>query len=609
MAEEVVEGHVGWNSIKLYLLNLGGIPFWLCFVGGILLCDLFNIIQTWWLGHWAHEYEILNPLDISVPYYLAVFSTFIIAGVVTYTIAYIVYVYGCIKASRTIHNWLIESMTGATLRWLDSTPTGRIITRCTQDIRAVDGPVPQNLGWLVELTNTLILRFAAVIYFTPVFVIPGLLVGILGSWCGQIYIKAQLCVKRNMSNAKSPVMSHFGAAIAGLISIRAYGAQDTFKSESLKRINNYTRSARSFYNLNRWVCIRIDFFGAVFAAGLAWYLVYGKERQSQTASDTGFSLNMAVAFSSMILWWVRILNEFEVNGNSLERIQGYIDIEHEPKPTPEGVPPAYWPSSGRIEVDTLSARYSKDGPRVLHGLSFEIKSGERVGVVGRTGSGKSSLTLSLLRCILTEGEVYYDSLPTSAINLDALRRNITIIPQVPELISGTLRHNLDPFSDHDDAVLNDALRSAGLFSLQNDMDEGRITLDSAIASGGTNLSVGQRQILALARAIVRGSKLLILDEATSAIDYETDTVIQKSLRTELGNDVTLITIAHRLQTIMDSDKIMVLDAGQIVEFDTPQNLLKKEGGKLKGLVDESGDKKALYAMALDKDDKGQSSSE
>ncbi|KLO19974.1 P-loop containing nucleoside triphosphate hydrolase protein [Schizopora paradoxa] len=619
MAEEVAEGHVSFKSVKLYLFNLGGIPFWVCFAGGILLCDMFNIIQTWWLGHWAREYEIISdPSSISVPYYLSVFAGFIAAGVTLYTVAYIVYVYGNIKASRTIHSRLIDSMTGATLRWLDSTPTGRIITRCTQDIRSgsylmqemmfdililpflVDGPIPQNLGWLVELTDTLILRFLAVVYFTPVFVIPGLAVGILGSWCGQIYIKAQLCVKRNMSNAKSPVMSHFGAAISGLISIRAYGAQDAFKGESLKRINNYTRSARTFYNLNRWVCIRIDFLSAVFASGLAVYLVYVKDSNSRTASDTGFSLNMAVAFSSMILWWVRILNEFEVNGKSLERIQGYIDIDHEPKPTPEGVPPAYWPSSGQIEVNSLSARYSKDGPRVLHDLSFQIKSGERVGVVGRTGSGKSSLTLSLLRCILTEGEVYYDSLPTSSINLDALRRNITIIPQVPELISGTLRHNLDPFSEHDDATLNDALRAAGLFSLQNEMDEGRITLDSAIASGGTNLSVGQRQILALARAIVRGSKLLILDEATSAIDYETDTVIQKSLRTELNNDVTLITIAHRLQTIMDSDKIMVLDAGRVVEFDTPENLLQKEGGRLKSLVDESGDKKALYAMAAKK---------
>ena len=186
---------------------------------------------------------------------------------------------------------------------------------------------------------------------------------------------------------------------------------------------------------------------------------------------------------------------------------------------------------------------------------------------------QSSLTLALLRCILTEGKVTYDGLDISKLNLDALRSSITIIPQVPELMSGTLRQNLDPFGEHDDALLNDALRSAGLFSLQSERDQSRITLDSEIAGGGANLSVGQRQILALARAIVRQSKLLILDEATSAIDYETDTIIQTSLRTELGNDVTLLTVAHRLQTIMDSDKIVSPYTCSIGSWDVPHQLL------------------------------------
>ncbi|KAJ3819300.1 P-loop containing nucleoside triphosphate hydrolase protein [Lentinula raphanica] len=306
---------------------------------------------------------------------------------------------------------------------------------------------------------------------------------------------------------------------------------------------------------------------------------------------------MAVGFSSLILWWVRTLNEFEVQGNSLERIQHYTTIEQEPKPTSEAEPPAYWPASGHLRVEKLSARYSLDGPKVLHDISFEIQSGERIGVVGRTGSGKSSLTLSLLRCIFTEGTVLYDGVATDSINLDALRSNITIIPQVPELLSGTLRQNLDPFGQYDDATLNDSLRAAGLFVLQTEMNEGRITLDSSIASGGGNLSVGQRQILALARALVRGSKLLILDEATSAIDYRTDTIIQDSLRNELGGDITLITVAHRLQTIMDADKIMVLDAGRIVEFDSPKALLKIRDGRLRSLVDQSNDRDILYSMA------------
>ncbi|KAG6919579.1 hypothetical protein DXG01_004242 [Tephrocybe rancida] len=472
VAEEIEMGHVSWAALKLYFSGLGGnnpILFFITVIIGLLLCDLSNATQTWYLGYWASQ-------------------------------------------------------------WLDVTPTSRVIARCTQDIRAV---------------------------------------AILGGWAGQIYIAAQLSVKREMSNAKAPVLGHFGAAIAGLTSIRAYGAQQAFRDESLNRINRYTRAARTFYNLNRWICIRIDAIGSLFAASLATYLVYF---QNQKASNAGFSLNMAVGFSGMILWWVRVFNDFEVQGNSLERIQGYVQIEQEPKATKQGVPPAYWPSSGEIRVENLSAKYSLDGP-------------------------KSSLTLSLLRCIFTEGNVYYDDQNTNDINLDVLRSNITIIPQIPELLSGTLRQNLDPFEQYDDATLNDALHAAGLFSLQSEMEEGRITLDSAISSGGGNLSVGQRQILALARAIVRGSKLLILDEATSAIDYKTDSIIQTSLRKELRGDVTLITVAHRLQTIMDADKIMVLDAGRIVEFDSPKALLKIADGKLKALVDESGDRDALYAMA------------
>ncbi|KAG1908484.1 uncharacterized protein F5891DRAFT_993333 [Suillus fuscotomentosus] len=597
MSEEIAVGHVSWPAFKLYLTGLGGnypITFWVVFLALMGLTDFVNTVQTWFLGYWASQYERHPPSEVDVKFYLSGYALLMVSGCLMYSVGYYLYYRGSMRASRTIHKKLVQSVLGTTLRWLDTTPTSRVITRCTQDIRAIDGPFAQGIGWVVELSLTMVVKLGAVVVMTPVFLLPGLFIGLLGGWVGRIYMKAQLSVKREMSNAKAPVLGHFGAAIAGLTSIRAYGAEEAFKNESLDRIDRYTKSARMFYNLNRWVCIRIDVIGGGFSAALAAYLVYG--RGVHEASNIGFSLNMAVGFSSMILWWIRILNEVEVNGNSLERIDSYIKIEQEPKPTEGGQPPAYWPASGDLRVENLSARYSSDGPKVLQDLSFHIKSGERVGIVGRTGSGKSSLTLSLLRCIFTEGDVYYDGIPTSGINLNALRSNVTIIPQIPELLSGTLRQNLDLFDQHDDAVLYDALRAAGLFSVQDEFEEGRLTLDSVIASGGTNLSVGQRQILALARAMVRGSKLLILDEATSAIDYKTDSAIQSSLRNELNN-VTQIIVAHRLQTIIDADKIMVLDAGKLVEFGSPWELLRNEHGMLRALVDESGDKEALYAAA------------
>ncbi|KAJ7169514.1 hypothetical protein C8R46DRAFT_1217207 [Mycena filopes] len=597
VAEEVEEGHVSWDALKLYFKGMGGnhtVLFFSVFLLGLGLTELCQTIQTWFLGYWAGQYLEHDASEVDVFYYLGIFCILMLIALTVYAISFVFYTLGVFRASKSIHQQLVESVLGTTLRWLDITPTSRVIARCTVDIRTIDGPIQQGLWGLLEMTMSMFIKFSAVVIFTPLFVIPGAVVGVLGGWCGQIYIAAQLSVKREMSNAKAPVLGHFGAAIAGLTSIRAYGAQASIVKISLNRIDKYTRTARTFYNLNRWICVRIDALGGMFAASLAYYLIYF---QSQSPSNIGFSLNMAIGFSSMILWWVRVLNDFEVEGNSLERIRGYISIEQEPKPTAEGVPPAYWPASGKLSVEKLSAKYSVDGPKVLHDVSFNIESGERVGVVGRTGSGKSSLTLALLRCIFTDGTVYYDGIPTSSVNLDALRSNITIIPQIPELLTGSLRKNLDLFEQYDDATLNSALRAAGLFALQSEMDEGKITLDTEVSAGGGNLSVGQRQLMALARALVRGSKLLILDEATSAIDYKTDSIIQSSLRTELPKDTTLLTVAHRLQTIMDADKIMVLDAGRIVEFDTPKELLKNKHGMLRALVDESGDKHALYKMA------------
>ncbi|KAJ7465185.1 hypothetical protein FB451DRAFT_1488697 [Mycena latifolia] len=593
VAEEIAIGHVGWTALNLYFAGMGGghvVLFFATLVVAVVATEVSNAVQTWFLGYWASQYGQGTPVPVGR--YLGGYSALQLGTIIVYAFYFLYFTLGSFRASRNIHRQLVESVLGTTLRWLDVTPTSRIIARCTVDISAVDGAIADTFESLIHISMSMLIKFSAVVLFTPIFFFAGLLVGITGAVCGQIYIASQLSVKREMSNAKAPVLAHFGATMAGLISVRAYGAQEALMKVSIERINRLTRATRTFANLNRWITVRIDLLAALFSASLAYYVVYF---QSNRPYNIGFSLNMAIGFSSVILHWVRVFNMFEVQGNSLERIQRYTTIEQEPKPTPAGVPPAYWPASGSLSVDNLSAKYSEDGPTILHDISFNLKSGERVGVVGRTGSGKSSLTLSLLRCILTEGMVYFDGIPTSNLNLDALRSAITIIPQVPELLVGSLRSNLG--EQYDDATLNSALRAAGLSSLQEEMDEGQLTLDSEIAAGGSNLSVGQRQIIALARAIVRNSKLLILDEATSAIDYKTDAAIQSSLRTELSSDTTVITVAHRLHTIMDADKIMVLDAGRLIEFDEPKVLLKNKDGLLRALVDESGDKEALYKMA------------
>ncbi|KDR83064.1 hypothetical protein GALMADRAFT_238869 [Galerina marginata CBS 339.88] len=597
VSEEIVQGHVTWKSMRLLLSALGGnrpVLFFAMWLLVVTMSQWVATLQLWFLGVWGSQYELHPPSEVRLYFYLSIFVSIAVGNILLSFFTTFYYNRGVLRSARSIHTQLIDSVFRATLRWLDETPTARIIARCTQDISAIDGAVPQSLKEFVDEFIAMLTKLGAVVLFTPAFLLPGAGVAVLGMSLGNLYLKSQLSVKREMSNARSPLLAHFSAAIQGLISIRAYGAQEAFRDESLKRIDFYSRAARTSWNLNRWIGLRIDALGASFTAALATYLIYGT---SVSAANTGFSLNNSLAFCTYLFFLIRTINELEVQSNSLERIQGYIDIEHEPKPTAAGYPPAAWPASGDLWVENLSARYSQSGPQILHNISFNLATGEHIGVVGRTGSGKSSLTLALLRCILTEGRVFYDGIATNTINLDALRSSITIIPQTPELLSGTLRQNLDPFEQNDDATLNDALRSAGLFSLQDEGGDARFTLDTKIAGGGSNLSVGERQILALARAMIRGSKLLILDEATSAIDYKTDVIIQNTLRNQLGADVTVITVAHRLQTIMDADKIMVLDNGRIVEFDTPRNLLKDDRGFLRALVDGSAERTALRALA------------
>ncbi|THU91650.1 ATP-binding cassette transporter [Dendrothele bispora CBS 962.96] len=614
IAEEKETGRVSWAAVFLYINALGGkhyIFFNACFIITMFLSNLSINGQTYFLGYWASQYDDHSPNEVNVFLYSSDrLSLILFSAVLWHVICRLVYFKGAIRASRLVHHRLVKAVFGTTLRWLDTTPMSRIISRATQDMTIVDGPLRQVLFGIWNAISFTLIKFAAVVVISPAFFLPAGVLILLGCWISQIYMKAQLAVKREMANSRSPVLAHFGAAIAGLVSIRAYSASDAFIQNSLSLINNYTVAARTYHGLTLWVTVRLDILSALFSSALAAYLVYFQSYLS--SSTTGFSLNMGVGFSMLTLYLVQVLNDFEVQSNSVERIRQYTQIEQEPKPTSEGEPPAYWPASGDLRVEHLSAKYSADGPDVLHDLTFSVNSGERIGVVGRTGSGKSSLTLSLLRAILTSGDVYFDGLRTSSINLDKLRSSITIIPQVPELLSGTLRYNLDPFDQHDDATLNDALKAAGLNSLQqqqgldsdtggdgdsdNREEEVRLNLDTSISSGGTNLSVGQRQILALARAIVRRSKLLILDEATSAIDYKTDAIIQRSLRTELGDDVTLIAIAHRLQTIMDADRIMVLEDGRIVEYDSPKNLMKDKNSKLRALVEESDDRDGLLAM-------------
>ncbi|CAL1716627.1 unnamed protein product [Somion occarium] len=596
--EEVAFGHVGVSAFLLFFANIGQTVASVFFFTLSMLClesfgQFSGVMETWSLGNWSKQYDLQPPSEIPIIHYLSIYLLFSLGSITMTTTAFIVFILGSVRSSRRIHEILLKSVLGTTWRWLDETPAARIIVRFTQDIETVDGPLASYFFQLFDCSMQMIFRFTAILMVTPSFALLGVIIAALGLAAGQAFMKAQLPIKRETSLARAAVVGHLATSLSGLVTIRAYGVQERYGLELHGVIDQYSRAARTTSNLNQWISTRIDMLGALFVASLSVYLVY---RDSADASISGFSLTLAVSTCGLLFWWVRVVNEVELNSNSLERIQQFTRIDQEPVHA-NFIPPAYWPSSGALVVENLSARYSTDGPLVLQGISFRIEPGERIGLVGRTGSGKSSLVLSLLRCIPTEGEVLFDGIATDSIPPNALRSKVTVIPQVPELLHGTLRQNLDPFFQYSDAELNDVLRASGLFSLQSEAVEApRITLDTLMSGGGSNISVGQRQIIALARAMLRRSKLVILDEATSAIDNKTDSTIQASLRENLGTDVSIITVAHRLHTVMDVDRIIVLSAGRLIECGRPEDLLTDANSAFYAMVNEDGDRDWLIEL-------------
>lgn len=583
--EEKSEGRISRKALVSFFSTFGGAPFWILYFGLLLSGQAIVAFQTWWLGQWARAYEhVADPASVSVSYWLGLYMVWVLIGIGSIGTSAIVYYKGAMRASRVIHAKLVDRIFGAYMRFLDTTPVGRILSRFTKDMKAIDGPFTDVAIGVFDISLGLLIKFLSIVVMIPLFSLPAVVIAAFGSFIGELYIHSQLSVKREMSNAKSPLFSHLAASVSGIVSIRAYGAQAQIKAQTREKADKYSRAATVFFNLNRWVTVRIDMLGGLFAMSLASFLVYGK---AMDASRAGFVLSQGISFASMILWWVRMINEMEVSGNAVERIEDYLVIDQEPASTDRGKPPASWPTSGELVLDNLSAKYSADGPTVLDNLTLHIQSGEKVGIVGRTGSGKSTLALALLRMVPTTGTVMIDGQQTDKINLHDLRTNVTIIPQDPILLSGSLRFNLDPFGENDDATLNDAMQRSGLGQVQRSASGSstplRITLDTQIAAGGSNLSQGQRQLVALARALVRQSKVLILDEATASVDFDTDALIQKSIR-DLPKSTTVLTVAHRLATVMDYDKILVLGAGKLLEFDTPENLRNKKDSYFAKLV-------------------------
>uniref|UniRef100_UPI0037E8D390 ATP-binding cassette sub-family C member 2 n=1 Tax=Semicossyphus pulcher TaxID=241346 RepID=UPI0037E8D390 len=477
-----------------------------------------------------------------------------------------------IDASRILHSRLLNNILRVPMLFFDTTPIGRVVNRFAKDIFTVDEAIPQSFrSWLMCLLGVLGTLFV-ICLATPFFTIIIIPLAIVYLFVQRFYVATSRQLRRLDSVSRSPIYSHFSETVSGLSVIRAYGHQERFLKHNEITIDENLKSVYPWIVSNRWLAIRLEFLGNLVVFFSALFAVLS--RKTLDSGMVGLSISYALNVTQTLNWLVRMTSELETNIVAVERVSEYAEIENEAKWVTDTRPPKSWPEDGRVQFQDYKVRYRPGLDLVLHGISCDIESTEKIGIVGRTGAGKSSLTNCLFRIIeAAEGRILLDDIDISTIGLHDLRNSLTIIPQDPVLFSGTLRMNLDPFDRFSDEDIWRVLELSHLKDYVAGLQEG---LQHEVSEGGENLSVGQRQLLCLARALLRKSRILILDEATAAVDLETDDLIQNTIRKEFSH-CTVLTIAHRLHSIMDSSRVMVLDAGRIVEFDSPSNLLRKRG--------------------------------
>ncbi|XP_074031118.1 ATP-binding cassette subfamily C member 4-like [Leptinotarsa decemlineata] len=522
-------------------------------------------------------FDSLLTKDITIGIYsslvfMAVFLT------VTRSISFFRY---CMTASTRLHNLMFSKIVYSAMRFFNTNPSGRILNRFSKDIGTVDETLPIAIVDTIQIGLTVVAITLVIASLNPWIIAPTMIILIIFYILRKKFLVSSRNIKRVEAITRSPIYTHLAASLQGITTIRAFEAEEILTKEFDNYQDAYSSAYFMFLTANRGFGFWLDLHCVIFVALVLVSILILKGETF--GGNVGLSLTQAMSLSGMFQWGIRQWSELENQMTSVERIQEYADIVPE-RDSNTVNPPIFWPDAGKVRFADLSLRYSKDDPHVLKNLSFEIEPREKIGIVGRTGAGKSSLIQALFRLADIEGNIFIDDVDTKTVSLEILRSKISIIPQEPVLFSGTLRKNLDPFDEYQDEILWNALEEV---ELKHAVDELPAGLDSKMAEGGSNFSMGQRQLVCLARAIVRNNKILVLDEATANVDPQTDGLIQSTIRQKFAN-CTVLTIAHRLHTIMDSDKVLVMDAGKAVEFDHPFELLQNKNGFFYGLVKQTG---------------------
>ncbi|KAJ6452790.1 hypothetical protein C8R45DRAFT_1223373 [Mycena sanguinolenta] len=653
---------------KIYVsyLKASSYTIWVLLGLTIVLLQLLSVAEKLWIKTWGDAYN--ENYNSSVPYdtysssmeipinnssslsslsttivrnvnwpsaakhplfYVGIYAAIGLTAGLVNILMYVLQLTGALRASRKLFKALLETVVHATFRFHDTTPQGRMLNRFGRDIETIDTSLARSMRQVSSYLGGFVTNLLTVTVVFPLFLLPASFIGWFYYTFAAEYLNTGRDLRRMESNSRSYIYSDFGELLNGVVTVRAFAAEKRFLDNLHRRIDLPTNMWYTFWMLNRWLVLNFDFLGSLIVLITSLFSIYFL---ADNAGLAGLAITSALSFTMSVFWACRFSISLEMDLNAVERVVEYLGLPQEPPAIIESNrPPAYWPSSAQndslIVAENLTVKYAPELPSVLQDVSFRLKAGERVGLIGRTGSGKSTLAMSLLRFTdPSSGRILIDGLDISKIGVEDLRSRLTFIPQDATLFSGTLRQNVDPFDEHDDAACLDVLcrvqmisrsshaspspeesrspsrveieREGTVDSTSTAVIDGRTTvsLDTQVSAGGANFSQGQRQLIAMARALLRRNSIVILDEATSSVDFETDVKIQTTIREEFTESL-LLTVAHRLNTIIDYDKLLVLDKGKLVEFDTPLRLIEKDGGIFRDMCLNSGYFAELEASA------------
>ncbi|KAL1410097.1 hypothetical protein Q8F55_004100 [Vanrija albida] len=580
-------GSVGRKVYGAYLKAGGAgitMPLILVFGIGMQTASVLSTVWlTWWEGDTFHK---------SMAFYQGMYAFLNIAQALIFLLMGIGMAVLSYLASKNMYNAALQRVMFSPMSFFDTNPTGRIMGIFGKDVDMMDNQLSDALRMQAITLFSMVGSIVIITVFFHYFIIVMFVVGLGYLYFAQYYRTSAREMKRLDSMLRSLLYAHFSESLSGLATIRAYGETSRFIKENSWYMDLQDRAYLLTSANQRWLAVRLDFLGAILVFAVAVMAAAGGG--GLTPAQIGLCLTYMTQITQLLGMVTRQSAEVENNMNAVERIMYYSDgglpqeAAYNVEPEPQN-----WPSAGNIKLDKVVMSYRKGLPPVLKGISAEFKSGEKIGIIGRTGAGKTSITVALYRLAeLTSGKITIDDVDISSLGLQTLRSHIAIIPQDPVLFSGTLRSNLDPFDLYEDERLYDALKRACLIdeSGHDGADPaaaraGRFTLDMAIDDEGSNLSIGERSLVSLARALVKDSRIVVLDEATAAVDLETDAKIQETIRREFGSK-TLLCIAHRLRTIISWDRILVMNAGEIEDFGTPLDLFDA-GGLFRTLCERS----------------------